>query len=63
MRFGRRDFLLLEEIRLGYNTVERSPENGYVIPVNRVSLQRVTYKCQTIVFHFCQHVAGDDRIL
>lgn len=35
MRFGRPDFLLLEEIRQGYNTVERSSENEYVIPVNR----------------------------
>ena len=34
VRFGRRDFLLLEEIRPGYNTVERSSENEYVIPVN-----------------------------
>lgn len=34
MRFGRPDFLLLEEIRRGYNTVARSSENEYVIPVN-----------------------------
>lgn len=35
MRFGTRDLLPLEEIRRGYNTLGRSSENVYVIPVNR----------------------------